>query len=51
MDCRSLMRRAAKHFAGKTAIVHGEKRLAFAEAWMRGLVPSSRTESLWISGS
>lgn len=37
MDCRSLMRRSAKHFAGKTAVVHGDTRLSFADAWMRGL--------------
>jgi len=37
MDCRSLMRRSAKQFAGKTAVVHGDTRLSFAEAWTRGL--------------
>jgi len=37
MDCRTLMRRAAAHFAGRTAIVHGETRLSFAQAWTRGL--------------
>ncbi|MCG6953946.1 MAG: AMP-binding protein [Betaproteobacteria bacterium] len=37
MDCRTLMRRAAAHFAGRTAIVHGDQRLSFAQAWTRGL--------------
>jgi len=37
MDCRTLMRRAAAHFAGRTAIIHGEQRLSFAQAWTRGL--------------
>jgi len=37
MDCRSLMRRSARYFAEKTAIVHGERRLSFAAAWTRGL--------------
>src|SRR6267154_2386242 len=37
MDVRSLMRRAAGHHAGREALVHGEARLSFAQAWERGL--------------
>ena len=37
MDVRTLMRRAAGHNAGREALVHGDARLSFAEAWERGL--------------
>ncbi|HVS41787.1 MAG TPA: AMP-binding protein [Candidatus Dormibacteraeota bacterium] len=37
MDVRSLMRRAAGFNADREALVHGEARLTFAEAWERGL--------------
>ncbi len=37
MDVRSLMRRAAGHNASREALVHGDVRLTFAEAWERGL--------------
>ena len=36
MDVRTLMRRAATHFAGREAVVHGDRRLTFREAWERG---------------
>ncbi len=37
MDVRSAMRRAARYYSGREAVVHGETRLTFAEAWDRGL--------------
>ncbi|MEQ9640425.1 MAG: AMP-binding protein [Alphaproteobacteria bacterium] len=37
MDVRTQMRRAAGFFAGHEAIVHGDTRLSFAEAWQRGI--------------
>ena len=37
MDVRSLMRRAAGHNASREALVHGDVRLTFTEAWERGL--------------
>lgn len=37
MDVRRQMRRAAQHYADFEAIVHGERRYTFAEAWRRGL--------------
>ena len=37
MDVKTLMQRAAHHFAWREAIVHGERRLTFAEAWERGV--------------
>lgn len=36
MDVRTLMRRAASHFADREAVVHGDRRLTFREAWDRG---------------
>ena len=36
MDVTSVMRRAATFFANREAIVHGNDRLTFAEAWTRG---------------
>ena len=36
MDVTSVMRRAATFFANREAIVHGDDRLTFAEAWTRG---------------
>jgi acyl-CoA synthetase (AMP-forming)/AMP-acid ligase II len=37
MDVRSLMRQSARLNAGRTAVVHGDVRLTFAEAWSRGV--------------
>jgi len=37
MDVRTQMRSAARYHAGRTAIVAGERRLSFAEAWTRGV--------------
>jgi acyl-CoA synthetase (AMP-forming)/AMP-acid ligase II len=37
MECRTLMHRAARFHAERLAIVHGENKLTFAEAWARGL--------------
>ncbi len=37
MDVRSLMRRSAQYYAGKDAIVHGARRVTFAQAWQRGI--------------
>ena len=37
MDVRGLMRQSAEFNAKRLAIVHGERRLSFAEAWERGL--------------
>jgi len=36
MDVTSVMRRAATFFANREAIVHGNDRLTFSEAWTRG---------------
>jgi len=36
MDVTTAMRRAATFFAGREAVVHGEDRLTFAQAWERG---------------
>ena len=36
MDVTSVMRRAAVFFADREAVVHGEDRLTFAQAWERG---------------
>lgn len=36
MDVRTLMRRAARFNANREAVVHGARRLTFAEAWQRG---------------
>ncbi len=35
MDVRTLMGRAAKHFAQREAVVHGKRRLTFSQAWER----------------
>src|SRR5439155_23074477 len=37
MDVRGLMRRSAIFHAGREAVVHGDDRLTFKEAWERGL--------------
>jgi len=37
MDVRTLMRRSAQHYATREAVVHGDRRLTFAEAWARGV--------------
>ena len=37
MDVRGLMRRSAQHYAERTAVVSGDRRLTYAEAWTRGL--------------
>ena len=37
MDVKTLMQRAAQHYSWREAIVHGERRLTFAEAWERGV--------------
>ncbi len=36
MDVTGVMRRAATFFANREAVVHGDDRLTFAEAWTRG---------------
>ncbi|MEM9038084.1 MAG: AMP-binding protein [Actinomycetota bacterium] len=36
MDVRSLMRRSARYHADRVAVVHGERRVSFADAWERG---------------
>jgi acyl-CoA synthetase (AMP-forming)/AMP-acid ligase II len=36
VDVRGLMRQAAQHYADREALVAGETRLTFAEAWRRG---------------
>ena len=37
MTVTGLMRQAASHNARRTAIIHGERSLTFAEAWLRGI--------------
>ena len=37
MDVRGLMRQSARLNAHRTAIVHADRELTFAEAWSRGL--------------
>ncbi|MGB3734801.1 MAG: AMP-binding protein [Ilumatobacter sp.] len=37
MDVTGLMRQAAKFNAHRTAVVHGDRRLTYAEAWDRGI--------------
>lgn len=37
MDVRTQMRRSARFFENREAVVFGEQRLTFAEAWRRGL--------------
>ena len=37
MDVRSQMRRSALYYADLEAIVHGDRRLTFKQAWSRGL--------------
>lgn len=37
MDVRSVMRRSAQFYANKEAIVHGSRRLTFAQAWERAI--------------
>lgn len=37
MDVRALMHRAVKFNSQRTAIIHGERRLTFAQSWQRGL--------------
>lgn len=37
MEIKSLMSRAARHFANREAVVHGDRRLTFKEAWERGV--------------
>jgi acyl-CoA synthetase (AMP-forming)/AMP-acid ligase II len=37
MDVRTLMRRSAGFYAHQEAVVHGDNRLTFTEAWERGL--------------
>ena len=37
MDVRGLMRRSAVFYAGREAVVHGDDRLTFGQAWERGL--------------
>ncbi|MEX2627705.1 MAG: AMP-binding protein [Ilumatobacteraceae bacterium] len=42
------MRQAAELNAGRTAIVHGERRLTFADAWSRGLRMANALHALGI---
>lgn len=37
MDVTGLMRQAARYNARRTAVVHGDRRLTYAEAWQRGI--------------
>ncbi len=37
MNVTGLMRQAARYNATRTAVVHGDRRLSFAEAWERGV--------------
>ena len=37
MEVRTLMARAAAHYANLEAVVHGERRLTFAQAWERSI--------------
>ncbi len=37
MDVRSLMAQAVRYNAQRTAIIHGDRRLTFGEAWARGV--------------
>ena len=37
MDVRGLMRQSARHNAARTAVVHRDRRLTYAEAWDRGI--------------
>ncbi|WP_193615362.1 class I adenylate-forming enzyme family protein [Desertimonas flava] len=37
MNVTGLMRQAARYNARRTAVVHGDRRLSFAEAWERGV--------------
>ena len=37
MTVTGLMRQAASHNAKRTAIIHGERSITFAEAWLRGI--------------
>ena len=48
MDVRTLMRRAAHHYAGREAIVHNDRRLTFAEAWRRGIQLANGLRELGI---
>ena len=36
MDVRALMAQAVRVYGGRPAIVHGDRRLTFAQAWDRG---------------
>lgn len=48
MDVRTLMRRAAQHYSGYDAIVHGSRRLTFAQAWQRGVRLANGLRSLGV---
>ena len=48
MDVRGLMRRSATFFAKREAIVAGERRLTFEEAWRRGLRMANALLSLGL---
>ena len=37
MELRTQLRRAAAYFANREALVHGDRRFTFAEAWSRGV--------------
>jgi acyl-CoA synthetase (AMP-forming)/AMP-acid ligase II len=37
MEVRTLMARAAAHYADREAVIHGDRRLTFREAWQRSL--------------
>ena len=37
MDVKSLMARAAAHFSEQEAVVHGQRRLTFAQSWQRSI--------------
>ena len=37
MDVRTLMQQAVINHANRECVVHGQRRLSFAEAWERGV--------------
>ena len=48
MDVRTLMGRAAHHYSQREAIVHGDRRLTFAEAWRRGIQLANGLRSMGL---
>jgi acyl-CoA synthetase (AMP-forming)/AMP-acid ligase II len=48
MDVRTLMARAAAHYSSSEAVVHGERRLTFAESWQRSIQLGNGLRSLGL---